>query len=153
MRIIRNAVVSGILTAVVAVTLPAAPAEAKATADYRQSAFNTTNNKREAHDKRKFREGNCLQNFANRQARRMANQTRIFHQDLYKVLNACDLKLAAENVASGFSNGHDVVVDGWMKSPGHRANILNGKLRRMAVAARKGDNGVWYAAQVFGTHA
>jgi len=79
----------------------------------------------------------------------MANQERIFHQDLLTVLRDCGLTLAAENVASGFDNGHDVVI-GWMKSPGHRHNILNGKLRKMAVAARKGDNGVWYAAQVFG---
>lgn len=149
MRTIATAVVSGLIAALVAVAAPAAPVHAKATVEYAQDAFKTTNNKREAHDKREFRKGLCLQKFANRQARRMANQERIFHQDLLTVLRECGLTLAAENVASGFDNGHDVVI-GWMKSPGHRHNILNGKLRKMAVAARKGDNGVWYAAQVFG---
>ena len=36
---------------------------------------------------------------------------------------------------------------------GHRENILNREFRILGVAARKGDNGRWYAAQVFGRKA
>lgn len=147
---IRTMVVSGVVAALVVIIPPAAPVQAKASIDYANAAFSTTNNKRDAHELRDFRQGRCLQHFANRQARRMANQQRVFHQNLMKVLEECGLRRAAENVASGFDTGRSVVVDGWMKSPGHRANILDRRLRKMAVAARKGDNGVWYAAQVFG---
>ena len=41
------------------------------------------------------------------------------------------------------------LVDGWMKSPGHRANILNGQLRYIGVGvARSGE--YIYATQNFG---
>ncbi|MDE2940226.1 MAG: CAP domain-containing protein [Chloroflexota bacterium] len=41
------------------------------------------------------------------------------------------------------------LVDGWMKSPGHRANILDGKLKYIGVGiAQSGDN--VYATQNFG---
>ncbi len=38
----------------------------------------------------------------------------------------------AENVAAGYATAGDVVA-GWMKSPGHRANILNCDLRELGV--------------------
>ena len=38
-----------------------------------------------------------------------------------------------------------------MRSSGHRANILNKGFRLMGIGARKGANGRWYVAQVFGT--
>jgi uncharacterized protein YkwD len=37
-----------------------------------------------------------------------------------------------------------------MKSEGHRANILDKVFKLVAVAARRDDQGTWYAAQVFG---
>ncbi len=37
-----------------------------------------------------------------------------------------------------------------MHSDGHRANILNRGYRVMGIAARKGADGRWYVAQVFG---
>ena len=43
-----------------------------------------------------------------------------------------------------------MVNDGWMHSPGHRANILNPDYTLMGIGARKGHNGRWYVAQVFG---
>jgi uncharacterized protein YkwD len=35
-----------------------------------------------------------------------------------------EFSLAGENIAAGYSSPESV-VDGWMRSPGHRANILN----------------------------
>ena len=37
-----------------------------------------------------------------------------------------------------------------LKSPDHRETLLDRKFRLMKVAARKGDDGRWYAAQVLG---
>ena len=41
------------------------------------------------------------------------------------------------------------LVDGWMKSPGHRANILNAQLRYIGVGVAHSDNYI-YATQNFG---
>lgn len=50
----------------------------------------------------------------------------------------------AENVAKGYRTAQDV-VRGWMDSPGHRANILDCRLREIGVGHA---NGAW--TQVFG---
>lgn len=49
----------------------------------------------------------------------------------------------AENIAKGYATAA-AVVDGWMKSPGHRANILNCDLRAIGVGMATGPVGpVW----------
>lgn len=146
---VRTVAVSGLVAAFLAVAAPAAPVQAKASIDYADAAVAATNNKRENHDLRRLRETNCLQEWANRQARRMARKERIFHQDLTEPLQDCDLRRTGENVAVGFTSG-GATVSGWMDSPTHRANILDARFRKMAIAARKGDDGRWYVAQVFG---
>ena len=79
----------------------------------------------------------------------MANQDRMFHQDLGPVMNRCDLTSAGENVAYGYPTGRKV-VQAWMNSPGHRANILEPSFRMLGMAMRRCDDGTPYAAQVFG---
>jgi uncharacterized protein YkwD len=128
---------------------PAASAQL-AKAEYGDGAFSATNARRVDHDLDKLRHAPCLEKLATRHARRMANQERIWHQDLTKVLAACDMTFVGENVASGFSSGTAVVNDGWMLSKLHRENILEERFRRGEVVARKGENGVWYACQLFG---
>jgi uncharacterized protein YkwD len=55
----------------------------------------------------------------------------------------------AENVALGYPNAQ-TVVDGWMASKGHRANILNRDVEETGIAiARSAAGGVYYC-QVFG---
>jgi uncharacterized protein YkwD len=80
----------------------------------------------------------------------MAAQHRMFHQDISVPLRVCHLRSIGENVAVGFRTGRSVVRDGWMKSPPHRANILRRSFHLVAVAAKKGADGRWYASQVFG---
>ena len=136
--------------------LSAAPVEAAAPADqrpaahkrYANKAFAATNNRRDAHERRALRRNDCVQKWARRQARKMARQERMFHQDLQPVLRNCGLSTVGENVAYGYPTGR-AVVRGWMNSPGHRENILRREFRLMGIAARKGG-GRWYAAQVFG---
>jgi len=38
-----------------------------------------------------------------------------------------------ENIATGYPNAESVVFDGWMCSPGHRANIMNGNYNELGV--------------------
>ncbi|MFI9819768.1 sigma-70 family RNA polymerase sigma factor [Streptomyces sp. NPDC052013] len=52
----------------------------------------------------------------------------------------------AENIARGQSSAASV-MDAWMNSPGHRANILNCDLRTMGVGVTTND---WTWTQVFG---
>jgi uncharacterized protein YkwD len=56
----------------------------------------------------------------------------------------------AENVACAHPSAASV-VRAWMKSPGHRANILNPKLTHMGAAVSESDTGQKYWVQVFGT--
>ncbi|MBC6458560.1 CAP domain-containing protein [Actinomadura sp. HBU206391] len=58
------------------------------------------------------------------------------------------LSPGAENIAKGHPTAAAVVA-GWMKSPGHRANILNCDLRAIGVGAHFAAGGPWWT-QDFG---
>ena len=127
------------------------PAEATTPNEgYQSSAFAATNNARVAHDHTKVTFNGCVQRFAVRQAKRMAAQQQMFHQDLRPILSACGLTKVGENVAYGYSSGSWVVRKGWMRSAGHRHNILDSDFALLGVGARQSADGTWYAAQVFG---
>ncbi|APG64628.1 hypothetical protein LPB136_04265 [Tenacibaculum todarodis] len=64
----------------------------------------------------------------------------------YLVENA-DIVSAAENVASGFTTAESV-VDAWIASDGHRANI-EGDYNYFDVIARKDSDGHWYYTNIF----
>jgi uncharacterized protein YkwD len=144
------------LAAVVAASssLWLAPAEAATPqVTYQNQARVATNTARVAAGLVKVRKQDCVQRFATRQAKRMARQERMYHQDLGPILEQCHLSTVGENVAYGYATGIAVVNLGWMLSPSHRANILNPRYRLMGIGARKADNGQWYTAQVFGRRA
>lgn len=56
--------------------------------------------------------------------------------------------MTAENIAAGYP-GPSEVMNGWMNSEGHRANILNGSLTQIGVGCYE-SNGVLYWVQLFG---
>ena len=137
--------------ALAATLLISSPAEARTPEQgYQSSAFAATNQAREARDRAKVRVNGCVQRFAVRQAKRMAARQEMFHQDLQPILAACGLTKVGENVAYGYSSGSWVVKKGWMRSAGHRRNILDADFALLGVGARQGADGTWYAAQVFG---
>jgi uncharacterized protein YkwD len=58
-----------------------------------------------------------------------------------------------ENIALGNFNGAEGLVDAWMASPGHRANILNKNYTEIGVASEEGiyqGQHVSISAQIFG---
>lgn len=55
----------------------------------------------------------------------------------------------AENIARGQATP-DAVVKGWLNSPGHRANIMNCKLKAIGVGVHLGSGGPWWT-QDFGS--
>jgi uncharacterized protein YkwD len=65
-----------------------------------------------------------------------------------------DYILIGENLAMGNFNSDLALVDAWMASTGHRANILNEHYTEIGVAVGKGTfegKSVWMAVQHFGT--
>lgn len=65
-----------------------------------------------------------------------------------------DYLVVGENLALGNYENDQVLVEAWMNSPGHRANILDGKFEEIGVAVGKGmfeGKEVWLAVQEFGT--
>jgi uncharacterized protein YkwD len=143
------ALLTGVLASAAAATSMAPTPEQR----YGRQAVNASNNAREQNGLRELRVNDCLKDFARKQAKAMAAKEEMYHQDLGPILSTCGLSTVGENVAYGYSSGRSVVWDGWMESEGHRANILSTSYRLVAVAARRSDDGTWYAAQVFGRKA
>jgi uncharacterized protein YkwD len=56
-----------------------------------------------------------------------------------------------ENIAYGYQTPQDV-MNAWLNSPGHRANIENSTYRAIGVGAARASNGLWYWTQDFGTY-
>lgn len=58
-----------------------------------------------------------------------------------------------ENLALGNFENDEALVQGWMDSPGHRANILNGSYSEIGIAVGRGvfeGRQTWLAVQIFG---
>jgi uncharacterized protein YkwD len=73
-------------------------------------------------------------------------------QSVAKTVGYAELALG-ENLALGNFAGDKGVVDAWMNSPGHRANILETHYTEIGVAVRRGmfeGETTWIAVQIFG---
>jgi uncharacterized protein YkwD len=69
--------------------------------------------------------------------------------DPFQRAAAAGLSAHAENIAAGQGSAAEV-MDGWMNSPGHRANILNCSLTRLGVGVGYGGSYGIYWTQLFG---
>ncbi len=138
-----------VLAALVAAPGPAVAAGAEAQQRYQGAAVRHTNGERTERDLVALKRQKCVQKYAVKQARWMAANETMAHQDLQPILSDCGLRSVGENVAYGYAGGKAVVA-AWMDSPGHRANILEPSYRLLGLAARTDDDGTWYVAQVFG---
>ncbi|WP_082582070.1 CAP domain-containing protein [Aeromicrobium sp. Root236] len=146
-KILNPRALAGALFAVLVLT--AMPASAMTPYTYEYDVIRWTNIKRVDHDKTKVKAQSCVDRYAERQAAWMASHKELKHQRMQPIMDACGLSLVSENIAYGFGSGYRV-VGAWMKSSGHRANLLNGKVRLIGVGAVQDDDGVWWVSQVFG---
>ena len=64
----------------------------------------------------------------------LASTGHFYHQSMYPLLRTCHASRVAENLARG-NVSPDAIMAAWMASPGHRANILDGRLTRIGVTA------------------
>lgn len=65
-------------------------------------------------------------------------------------LGAVGYTTGAENVAVGYGSLAEV-MQGWINSPGHHANIVSTTMTEMGFALTLGEDGKPYYARVFGT--
>lgn len=106
-------------------------------------------NKRRAEHGRKplVIDNGYLAGFAHGGAVRMAKTGRLTHSDLSKVLKM-GYETAGENIACGQRDEQEA-VDCWMRSPGHRANILSRNYTKAGFGVAKGAHGTMYWCAVF----
>lgn len=67
-------------------------------------------------------------------------------------VNGYEYIIIGENIALGNFKDDEALVKAWMDSPGHRANILNGRYTTVGIAAMRGEyenRTTWMAIQVF----
>jgi len=129
---------------------PVAARAATPEATYENAVLKYTNIERTNRDLRALKISTCVDKYAEKQAARMRAAGKLAHQNMTTIMNGCGLKSVGENIAYGFPSGKGV-VGAWMKSSGHRANILRGSYRLMGVGAVRDSDGVWWVSQVFGT--
>lgn len=79
----------------------------------------------------------------------MATVNRMSHNPAYSIQIPKGWWGAAENVAYGYRV--DTVTPAWIKSPGHRANIL-GNYTHIGIGIARADNGQLYYTQNFGLY-
>jgi uncharacterized protein YkwD len=87
----------------------------------------------------------CAAGFALERAQALVGAPELEHAPLTGVLDGCEVGLAGENLSRGNSTPQ-VVVEAWMDSPGHMANIVKPEFAGGAVACTQ-DGGTTAAPQ------
>jgi uncharacterized protein YkwD len=128
------------------------PAVASASGSYERSVQSHTNEERTKRDRKALKKSACLDGYAEKQARAMADSQQLYHQELGPILADCNLSQVGENIAFGYTSGKAAVA-AWMASPGHRSNLLNSRHRLIGVGAYQDADGHWYVSQVLGRKA
>lgn len=148
-KITRRRAAAAILVA--CLVLPAW-AGAGTTADssdaYERRIVERVNAERTRHGLLPLRVGRCADGFASRWSARLAQGGSLRHQSMRKVLDACDARRAAENVGQGAVSA-ERMVELWMRSRRHRANLLDARFSRIGVGAARSRSGEWYAVTNF----
>ncbi|MEH1951610.1 MAG: CAP domain-containing protein [Nostoc sp.] len=118
-----------------------------------QSIFNQINNYRASQGLPALTRNSAIDNQVRLHSKNMANGTVSFgHSGFSERLNATGVayRSAAENVAynQGYDDPATKAVQGWLKSPGHLANI-RGNYNLTGIGVAKNSQGVIYFTQMF----
>lgn len=118
----------------------------------RVAIISLTNDERTDRGRGALSQDSCLMRNAQRHAERLAERGSLEHQDLRDVLSECPgFRAVAENILWNQIGTPASIVDQWMKSAGHRANILNATYDRIGTGlAYDAARDRFYAVQVFG---
>lgn len=125
------------LSPAVIVAAPAAQAYTPSTAAvaaYEARLIYSINVQRTKYGRAKLTGLACPNRYAETWAAYLARTGAFYHRDMMTFLRGCGASRVAENLARGNVSA-DRLVAAWMASPGHRANILDGRLTRIGVGA------------------
>jgi uncharacterized protein YkwD len=140
-----------ILGSVIALLASAwAPAQAGSrSGTYRARLLRIVNDVRAQHDVRRLEVNAKLSRYAKRHSDEMADRKWLFHtNDLYSRVRAYRATAWGENVGVGGAIGR--VVKAWMRSSGHRANLLSGQFRKTGLGVVKRDGRLWITQIYYG---
>lgn len=148
MSSIKRRIASVISAAAVAACL-VTPAAKSSTLSYSVSNERTmvtlTNQARAAHHLRAYRTSSELARVARAQAMRMATQNRLYHNPNLRWA-VTNYRWVGENV--GYSPNSSTLQRAFMKSPSHRANVLNTKYTQVGIGAVVVNGRLW-VSEVF----
>ena len=135
------------LVAFAAFLTPAPSASAATT--YYSELLRFTNAQRAKYHLPAYKVSYCLKGrFADPWARHMSAVRKISHQPLSPMMTQCNGNAAGENVAYGNVTPARM-VEMWMASPGHRANILSTRYTHIGIGASRGTDHAVYGVQDF----
>ncbi len=122
----------------------------------KQRVVNLTNSRRRNHGCRNLSRNDALDRAAQTHTRKMAGRNMLSHELPGEASLGVRVRRAgynwtgvAENVAAGYTTPQ-AVVRAWMRSSGHRRNILNCRYRHIGVGYAVSNRGTPYWTQVFG---
>jgi uncharacterized protein YkwD len=126
----------------------------------RGAVINLTNNARALNGLPALAENQLLNAIAESRARDMLEKQYFAHvsptgqqaSDIAQTIGY-RYKIIAENIGSGDFYTNQKIVDGWMQSPGHRANILSTEIQEIGAAVLKGKmkgSETYVTVQIFG---
>ncbi len=135
---------------------PAAPAETKATnGSYEAQVVELVNKERAAQGLSPLKFNAELSNVARVKAADLRDKNYFAHNSPtygspFDMMKSFGIRYTAagENIAKGYMNPTSV-MNGWMNSPGHKANIMNGNFTEIGVGYVSGSNGSGYWVQMF----
>lgn len=115
---------------------------------YAAELFTLTNEARVAHGQAPLSESSCARTAALERAAALVDDEELEHASLAPVIRACEpLTTAAENLVNS-SAGAAEVVDAWLDSAGHRANMLDPELTELGIGCVHDDDTL-LCSQVF----
>lgn len=154
-RLIQLALVPAAMLGVIAVASPA-EAAAPTNAQWQSSVVYWTNAVRKAHGCAPVRFDTRIAVAATGHSKWMATYRKFSHTGsggssfVVRVKRAGYATPMSENIAWGYRDGKSLVT-AWMRSPGHRANLLNCRAKAVGVGMAYAKNGTTYFTQNFGT--
>ena len=125
--------------------------EVEASLTITQEILQLVNIHRESIGKPALKRSSTADRIADEHTHYMIAQSKISHDNFTarfgKLQQEVNAKSAGENVAYGYANGK-TVMDGWLNSPGHKANI-EGDYTHIGISAIKNADGRYYYTQLF----
>jgi uncharacterized protein YkwD len=115
---------------------------------YGERVLTRTNAERTSRGLRALSFSACADGFADGWAAQLAKVGSLSHQPLSPILDRCRARSVGENVAYGNVTA-EALVEMWMNSSGHRANILNPDFTHLGVGDVTTATGRVYGVQVF----